>query len=148
MKTPNFEKILLLCKRFLRPPVDAENVAAEIVLESWKKGKDAGYLYIKSRCYDELRRFRKEETFRRSLQVKQERCELEEVGDVSSYFESSIRKVLLSRDETNVLYLKFYKELTHEEIGRSLGLPQYKVSLLISTMLEKMREGVRSKDVE
>jgi len=48
--------------------------------------------------------------------------------------------------QRKVIYLFFYKDLTQTEIGHRLGLPQRKVSRIISSSLKSLGEWLKSQD--
>lgn len=58
--------------------------------------------------------------------------------------ESSLQS--LNELQRKVIYLFFYKDLSQTEIGRRLGLPQRKVSRIISASLKSLRERISSRD--
>ena len=45
----------------------------------------------------------------------------------------------LDRRERHIVYLRFFEDLTQEEVARTLGLSQVHVSRLLRDAIEKMR---------
>lgn len=144
---PNFEYVLRLVKTFLRPPHDVENIAAELVLYSLETDNDLTYTTIKNKCIDEARRLRRD-PLHWTCEVLQSKDSSSERRDEEAclrveILERAFSRASLSSQEREILFLKYYKGLSHCEIASRLETPKWKVSTLVTSAMDKLKEQAR-----
>lgn len=144
---PNFDYVLRLVRTFLKPPHDVENIAAELVLFSLETDNDLTYTTIKNKCIDEARRLRREtgkenDSISRKLSRRDDPS-VDIFPSECEILERTFANASLSSTEREILFLKYYKGLSHCEIASRLETPKWKVSTLVTSAMDKLREQAR-----
>lgn len=149
---PNFDEILKTVKRLCHPPIDAENLAADIVLEHLISQRPVSFIAIQNRCRDALRRLRSEQRLLQGV-------ELRKHDNLQRSFEEQENSALLNPEldmvqhlitvadltfsERTVLWKRFYKGQTLEQIAKDMGTAQYRISSTLYFAIEKLKTAAR-----
>ena len=143
MNTADLIRVTQLVRRFLPPGVDYENVAMDVVLESWTKGHDIPSRgFVKNRCWDALRKRRTELKANEGLFI---RSPDETQGDLEGVdFDNLMTKLVhgLSVDERKVIWYRFYLGSSVAEIAKKMDIGKGKVYIMLAESLFKMRQEI------
>lgn len=125
-------------RRILPRHLDAENVAIEIIFESWMNNVEAPSVnFIRHRCYDAMRKSlidtRTSRRFPRSLVTR------DIPPDDSDHISKLMRS--LSLDERKIIWYRFYQGLSRSEIASKLKLSVNVVREVLIAALFKMRQS-------
>jgi DNA-directed RNA polymerase specialized sigma24 family protein len=125
-------------RRFCRPPVDTDNLTADIWLEHWLGGTRVSVIAIYHRCVDELRRLRTE------LQANEIHTLLvvppPSLPNLSGpEVAGLIQRANLTELQKQLLFQRFYLSRTLRQIGQELHLPPAAVGTLLYSTLDKLR---------
>lgn len=141
METKDIERVIKIARRFLPPKLDVENIALDVLIESWQNGvEQPSVSFIRNRCYDAMRKdkldLKIKETF---VQTHSE----ETAGDQQSVEESDLMTKLtsvLTTEQKKLIWYRFYQELSLKQIGEKIGLSPNCVSEIIKEALFRMRQ--------
>lgn len=139
-----FSDVLRVVRWFVRPPLDAEDIAGDIILEALEKNYErVTYSHIRSRCFDALRRVRLEAD-----------CESREIpynedwgidrgighasGD-SQEIAELIQRAALSPTETEAIYHRFWRNETLNDLSISLNIRTYQATEILSRAISKLK---------
>lgn len=139
-----FSDVLRAVRWFVRPPLDAEDIAGDIILEALeKKYERVSYSHIRSRCFDALRRVRLEaacesneipynEDWRTDRGAGKSQAESQEIADL-------IQRAALSPTEAEALYHRFWRNETLSELAISLNVRTYEARDILSEAIAKLK---------
>ncbi len=132
-----------LTEELCRPPVideiaEAVNVAPEGVLQLMKLFSDTNVSSLDEKT-EERENGAPDFSAIKSLQYETFSLPIEDRILLEQSMDS------LTELQKKVVYLFFYKDLSQTEIGRRLGLPQRKVSRIISTSLKSLKERLSAR---
>lgn len=131
-----FERVHRSVKRILNPSFDTENLAMEVVLESWTNGHaEPSWSFIRHRCYDLLRRSQKEKEV---MQVPRPKAN-EDLHDAER--EVSYLMKVLNNQEKKLIFYRYYLDLTLRAIAERQGMDVNKVREVLTSAVYKMREA-------
>ena len=134
-----FEHVLTHVRGLCRPPVDVENLAGQIVMEYL--GRPLSYTIIRNRCYDELRRLRREKA---GLEAYSQI----DPQTVPPFDDEQLGRIILATDltglERKVLYMIYVEGLSMGEISKINWHSVREVSDAQYSALEKLKETARS----
>ncbi len=133
-----YKRALWLVRRTLPPSYDHEDIAVEILLESWgNRVWKPSQAFIRQRCIDKIRARQREQRY----------CE-EKQRSPPVYSSSSVEVRsqigLLVRDlsplEKRVIWYRYYHGASVRETAEQLGLPVNKTREILRVILFRMRE--------
>lgn len=162
---PKLRPIISLVQSLVRPPLEAEEIASEISLKCLEQKISPTRTLIRNHVIDKLRHLRTERDVSRiqarSIVVV---SELEQDDETSlsillkedqNFLSHLATKARVSAEDMILVYLRFYREMTHREIGERLGVIQKdssysekrrnmnKVSRKIQDILSRLRNAYR-----
>ena len=144
MDAADITRVVGYARRFLPPEADHENIAMDILLESWLKGHEKpSRTFIKNRCWDALRRRRTELQANEGHSFKTPESSPDQTGEVD--FDNLMTKLVknLSVDERRAVWYKFYQGLKVPEMSRRMGIGKAKAYNVLKEALYKMRQEHR-----
>jgi len=133
-------RVIAIAKRYLPQGIDYENIAIDILLESWQNGiEQPARMFIRNRCYDAIRRMKSElqaneGAFRDKKLVYPDLKEVE-TQDLMDKLTS-----VLSMMEKKAIWYRYYMDLSVSDIGAKLGVGKNRASVLLTEALFKMRQ--------
>ena len=138
--------LLSLIKRFCHPPLSAEDIAQDIKLRAFVKQIPITYALVRSRCYDSLRKLRRE---RLLLLTKSQTLHNGDLKPLVSFEETTLLSLLFTKASLpllteSLLYQHFYLGHNFTQLSKETNIPVEKVSFLIHQALIKLRETARS----
>jgi len=142
MDTADLIRVTNLVQRFLHSGVDYENVAMDIILESWQKGHYVpSRSFIKNRCWDALRKHRTELKANEGLSLRTKSCPN---GAHDVEFDNLMTKLVrnLSADERRLVWYRFWLSLKVPEISKRMGLGRARTYAMLGEVLYKMRQEI------
>lgn len=135
-----FEQVLRWVRVFCKPPVDQESLTQEIILENFQNQRPITIIAIKHRCFDELRRLKRE------LQANQQASEAADHRNgvpVLDDLDNLLGNCDLTVLEREVIILKHSFEFDFQQIARSLSVEVRDVSNAHWSGMEKLGETRR-----
>lgn len=137
---PSFDRVLALVRRLCKPPVDVENLAAEIVADLWNAHVPVSYIVVRNRCYDELRRLRTEQKHLDIYSHLDRACAL-------PLDDEQLAKLILATDftglERKVLYMTYVEGLSFLQISQINLYTVREISNAQYGAIEKLKESAR-----
>lgn len=133
-----FERVHAMVRRILKPSFDTENLAMEILLESWEKGHEV-HLLVRNRCYDLLRRSQKEKAVMQVPRPRSNDTDQDPASDQRLDVGQLVR--VLNTQERKLIFYRYYLDLSLREIARRHGLDVNKVREILASAIFKMRES-------
>lgn len=122
---------------------DEESLSVDIWLELWQKGEDICWTHVRNRTIDELRRITN--VHFESLKSIND-FEFSELNSALSDKERKdllneiIKRASLSNQEEELLFLRFYKDLSLKEIGEEKGISLWAVRRRLEGVFEKLKK--------
>jgi len=134
------KRVITLAKYFLPAGVDYENIAVDILLESWQNGiEQPARMFIRHRCYDAMRRIKSE--LKANERAFKERPVGYDGGDeVETQDLMDKLTHVLTILEKKAIWYRYYMDLSVSDIGVKLGVGKNKASVLLKEALFKMRQ--------
>ena len=135
------ERVTRIARRFLPRGMDYENVAMDVLIESWlNKVEQPSRSFIRNRCWDALRRLQSELKANESLALK---APVEHGSGIRKVdFNNLMTKItsVLTSDEKKLIWYRFYMGLKIPEIAQKIGIRRSKAYVMLSEALYKMRQ--------
>ena len=119
----------------LRDRSAAEDVQQQVFLEVWQRAPD----YDSRRAIDQLRR-RVPEPAGNLTGVEEDRSAVDEIEELVEQWRLAGLLERLHPDESSVLRMRFYDELTQSEIAERTGIPLGTVKMRMVSGLRRLRE--------
>lgn len=148
-----YSRLLRICRRLVRSPVDVEGIAQELWVREVQRGRKAYYVEIRNYCFDKLRNERaraKAELESVSKQANHQDTQgingQDGTGHSDAPLELLLKLASLSSIEQLIIYKHFWLGETDLSISQTFGIHVGEVSLLRQNALRKIREA--SKNVE
>lgn len=127
-------------RRILGPGHDHEDIAIEIVFESWQARLERPSLrFIRWRCLDIIRHLKGE-----NHMIENVAREPHEEGDPSPETIDQVNRLMrcLSTQEKKAIWYRFYQDMTIREIADQMHLPPAVISQTLHAAIYKMRQLV------
>lgn len=133
-----FERVHKMVKRFLNPSFDTENLAMEVVLESWTNDHpEPSWSFVRNRCYDLLRRSQKEKEI---MALPRPETTSKELDPGMKDQVNQLMKIL-NNEERKLIFFRYYLDLTLREIAERQAMPINKVREVLTSAVYKMRDA-------
>ena len=135
------ERVTRIARRFLPRGMDYENVAMDVLIESWmNKVEQPSRSFIRNRCWDALRRLQSELKANESLALKAPVDYGSGIKKVD--FNNLMTKItsVLTSDEKKLVWYRFYMGLKIPEIAKRLAIRKNKAYGMLAEALYKMRQ--------
>ncbi len=133
-------RVILIAKHFLPPGVDYENIAIDILMESWQNGiEQPARMFIRNRCYDAMRRM-KSELKANEAAFKERPKGYSADKEVETQDLMDKLTSVLNLLEKKAIWYRFYMDLSVLDIGAKLGVGKNRASVLLTEALFKMRQ--------
>ncbi len=129
-----------LVRSFVPPHVDSEDLAVEILIESWSKGHtQPSWSFIRHRCLDNL------QAASRELEVMKDKSthepEFSPDDELDQKLLVNALVSVLSPLEKKVVWYRFYMDLSTNDIASRAKLPLTSVRELLAQALFKMKQA-------
>jgi DNA-directed RNA polymerase specialized sigma24 family protein len=142
------QRVTKIVKRFCRPPVDTEDLAVGILMQSvYEYNKfPVDYVLIRSRCFDTLRRLRLERDTWRLMDKESTATRLFKAGSRAEDIRNFINEVLkqlgprLSRQQTEIIYLHYYKGLEIVKIAEVVRSQPRQIAFILHEAIDIIRQ--------
>lgn len=140
MDVKPYERVLVLVRQLVKPPIDAEDLTMAIIAESWINGCESpSYEFIRNRCYDRMRKLRTERKFlegyasTRGTEAPSEETLEQNMNEVNNLVK------VLDNLERKVIFYRFYMDLSLNDIADRLSLSRNRIREILANAVYKMR---------
>lgn len=145
----SFKRIKSLCRRFVRDPVDHEQLASDLWMRSIQQQREISYTEIRNFCYDALRHRKvqqKAETEKvlteQTLNLKRE-DEFRKVDLAQAVLGDQLTEIMarteLSWRERMIMYKVYWQDQPMTQIAAELKMPLTEVKKLSQGVIEKLK---------
>lgn len=136
----DFQEILRLVRWMCRPPLDCENIAAEIILEHLTNGQPITKIAIKNRCRDAMRKLRYE---KHHLGLYSQIDPEFTVPLDDEQLRNLIRDTSLDDKERKVILFYYLGEMTLQQVAHLTQSTVRQTSDLQWSAVEKLKQKAR-----
>lgn len=137
------KRVRRIVRQFLTADYDRDAIVQNIVVYAWQHNMTTvPRMFIRHRCTDAYRRKRREKSFVEQLLP----AEHERTSDIDSELINRLVGVL-TPFERKLIWMRFYTDLTLEEIAARVRTSRADVSETLTTAIFKMRQEVTDADV-
>ena len=134
-----YSRTLWAVRRTLPRSFDSEDIAVEILIESWSKGVLQPSLeFVRQRCIDKLRSRKRETKYQALVRATQHHVAPPEVEQKD---EVEVLVKVLTPLERKIIWYRYYLGISVRETAEKIRLPVNRVSRGLEMALFKMREA-------
>lgn len=138
----SIDRVTRIVAMYLSPPHDVESIAMNILLESWANGVELPTTrFIRLKCYTALRKHHREIQVSEFASNPEKDFNLEQLR-LHNQDELNLLFRVLTQLERKVIFLKYYEDLSNEDIAKMLKKSNYLVSETLTVALYKMRNAM------
>lgn len=134
------DRVTRICRQQLRPPLDYEDIAVGIFIESCENGHDSpSYEFVRNRCRDHLRAHLREHKVLEETRHIPRTSTPPETHVENEILVNHLTSVL-SMEEKKIIIYRYINDFTPAAIARKLRLAPERVAEILATAIFKMRE--------
>lgn len=145
----SLKRIKSLCRRFVRDPVDHEQLAADLWIRSIQQQRELSYTEIRNFCYDALRHRKVQQRAETEKVLTEQQLNLHKEDEfrkvdlaqavLGDQLTEIMAKTELSWRERMVMYKVYWHDQPMTEIAKEMGMSLNAIKKINSEFVEKLK---------